>query len=301
MRDIEKLNMSHDADTRRIRRRRRGRSLYALLGIILTFAIIITLSMTIFFNIKTIRVTGDAEYTPEEIVEAVGVSKGDNMMRIHLDEQETKAEELLINAERVDIQRQFPSTLVIDVQKAIPAYNVSYEEGTLIVSEQNKILRNSMDPVEGLISITGYEPEETTPGKRLSAKEERQEKIFSSFQEILQEMDLTVPIAAIDISDLNNIQVSFDHRIEFSMGNWSEIPYKIRFAEQVIAEQPEGKEGYLTMIGTNQCSFRNKSDVENAEKAAEWKAAAQQEALTENMPENSETVAVLPESAEQVE
>ena len=266
MRDIEKMNMAHDSSSKRIRRRKRGRSLYAFLVVILAFAIIITLSMTVFFNIKTIRVTGDADYEAEEIVEQVGVSEGDNMMRLNLPQLEAEAEEKLINAENVDIKRQFPSTLIIDVSRAVPAYNVSYEYGTLIVSRKNKILQNSMDPMDGLVSIIGYVPEETTPGKRLSALEERHDKILTAFQDLMQENTLAVPIASVNMTDLNDIIVNFDNRIEFDMGNWSEINYKISFAEQVIAEQPAGKEGYLTMIGSNQCSFRNKLDVLNAEK-----------------------------------
>ncbi|MDE5738544.1 MAG: FtsQ-type POTRA domain-containing protein [Oscillospiraceae bacterium] len=268
MRDIEKTDMTHGANSRRIRRRKRGRSVYVLLVILLAVALIITLSMTLFFNIKEIRVTGDSAviYDAEEIVEAVGVKRGDNMMRLHLEELEQKAGEILIDAETVDIKRQFPNTLVIDVQKSIPAFNVSYEYGTLVVSKHGKILQNSMDPMEGLVSIHGYEPEETTVGKRLSAIEERYDKIFSSFQNLIESNILETPIVSIDMSDFNDIIVNFDNRIEFAMGNWSEIDYKISFAEQVIALQPVNKEGYLTMIGSNQCSFRNKSDVQNAEK-----------------------------------
>ncbi|MBR0484846.1 MAG: FtsQ-type POTRA domain-containing protein [Oscillospiraceae bacterium] len=296
MRDIEKMNMTHGASSRRIRRRKRGRSLYALFVVILAFAIVVTLSMTVFFNIRVIRVTGNAEYDPEEIVEKVGVSEGDNMMRLSLPALEAKAEEQLLNAETVTIRRQFPSTLVIDVQQAVPAYNVSYEYGTLIVSKKNKILRNSMDPDPELVSIIGYLPEETTPGKHLTAAEERYDKILSAFQELLQENQLEVPIVSVNLTDLNDIIVNFDNRIEFDMGNWSEINYKISFAEQVIAKQPDGKEGYLTMIGTNQCSFRNKADVLNAEKNAERRAIAQQEAEAESAEnlENSE----IPETPE---
>ena len=260
--------MAHGANSRRIRRRKRGRSVYVLLVILLAVALIITLSVTLFFNIKEIRVTGDSAviYDAEEIVEAVGVKRGDNMMRLHLEELEQKAGEILIDAETVDIKRQFPNTLVIDVQKSIPAFNVSYEYGTLVVSKHGKILQNNMDPMEGLVSIHGYEPEETTVGKRLSAIEERYDKIFSSFQNLIESHTLETPIVSINMSDFNNIIVNFDNRIEFAMGNWSEIDYKINFAEQVIALQPANKEGYLTMIGSNQCSFRNKSDVQNAEK-----------------------------------
>ena len=272
------MNMAHGSNSKRIRRRKRGQSLYVFLVVILAFAIIITLSTTVFFNVRTIRVTGDADYEAEEIVEQVGVSEGDNMMRLNLPQLEAEAEEKLINAENVDIKRQFPSTLIIDVSRAVPAYNVSYEYGTLIVSRNNKILQDSMDPAQGLVSIIGYEPEETTPGRYLSALEERHDKILTAFQDLMQENTLAVPIVSVNMTDLNNIVVNFDDRIEFDMGNWSEINYKISFAEQVIEKQSADKEGYLTMIGSNQCSFRNKADVLNAEKNAERKAAAQQEA-----------------------
>ncbi|MBR1457996.1 MAG: hypothetical protein IJ595_01270, partial [Oscillospiraceae bacterium] len=76
----------------------------------------------------------------------------------------------------------------------------------------------------------------------------------------------------------------FDNRITFDMGNWSEIGYKINFAEQVIAEQPADKEGYIIMVGTNQCSFRNKADYEATRRAV--KAAAEP---TDPTDESSET------------
>lgn len=267
MRDIEKTNMSHEASSRRIRRRRRGQSVYVLLVILFAFALLITLSMTVFFNIQEFRITGN--YTnreADEIVQAIGVKRGDNMMRLHLEELEQSAEEFLTDAETVDIKREFPNTLVIDVQKSIPAFNISYEYGTLIVSKYGKILKNSMDPVQGLVNISGYEPEETTPGRRLLAHEERYDKIFSAFQDLMENNSLNVPIVSIDMTDFNNILVNFDGRILFNMGNWSEIDYKINFAQQVMAMQPENKEGYLTMIGSNQCSFRNRTDVQNYER-----------------------------------
>ncbi len=203
-----------------------------------------------------------------EIVKAIGIERGDNMMRLHIHELEEKAEETLIDVEQVKIQRQFPDTLVIDVQKSIPAFNVKYDYGTLIVSQGGKILDDSMNPGAGLISVSGYSPAETAPGKRLSSEEERCDKIFSTFQDLIRSGTLETPVSEINMTDLNDIKINFDHRIDFSMGNWSEISYKINFAEQVISRQPEGKEGCLTMIGNNQCSFRNKADVLNAEKRA---------------------------------
>ncbi|MDE5564531.1 MAG: FtsQ-type POTRA domain-containing protein [Oscillospiraceae bacterium] len=267
VRDVEKTSMRHETNARRTRRRKRGRSLYVFAVLILALATIVTLSMTLFFNIKTIRVTGIADsYKAADIVAATGIEIGDNMIRLNIEKAETQALESLIRVESVKIHRQFPNTLEIEVQKCTPAYNVSYEYGTLIVSEHGRILDNSMDPGKGLVHIVGYEPEETTPGKQIKAVEERQDKVFEGFRDLIYQGGLGVPIVEVDMSDFNDIMVNFDHRIIFDMGNWSEIDYKISFAEQVISEQPADKEGYLVMVGANQCSFRNKADYEASHK-----------------------------------
>ncbi len=269
MRDVEKTSLQHTQNSKRSRRRKRGRSGYALLVFLFTFALILVMSMTVFFNIKTIRVTGNADsYTAEDVVRATGISVGDNMARLDVKAAEQRAIEALIHVETVEIKREFPNTLEIKVQKCTPAYNVVYDFGTLIVSEHGRILDNSMDPLPGLVRIVGYTPQETAPGKYISASEERCEKVFTAFRDLIYSGDLAAPIVEVDMSDFNDILVNFDHRIIFDMGNWSEINYKISFAEQIIAEQPSDKEGYLTMIGTNQLSFRNKADYESTRRAA---------------------------------
>lgn len=297
MRDVEKTNIRHNQNSKRSRRRKRGRTLYAGLVLLFTAALIVSLSMTVFFNIKTIRVTGNADnYTAEDVVLATGISVGDNMMRLKEKAAAQQAVEQLIHVETVEIIKEFPNTLEIRVQKCTPAYNVVYEFGTLIVSEHGRILENSMDPKPGLVRIVGYTPKETTPGQYIAAEEERCDKVFTAFRDLIYNGDLTAPIVEVDMTDFNDIMVNFDHRISFDMGNWSEISYKISFAEQIIAGLPADKDGYLTMIGTHQCSFRNKADYESSRRAA--KEAAKSRKRSHDPTAETETGETQPEGEE---
>jgi cell division protein FtsQ len=244
--------------------------MYALVVIILAVGVIITLSMTVMFNIQQIQVTGDAKmYSAEEIAAATGIAAGDNMVRVDLEAAEQRALDSLIYVEEISITRQFPDTLVIDVKKCEPTYNIVYGFGTLIVSRYGKILEDGMDPQDGLITIKGYTPFEPTAGKWIVSERERDDKILHAFMDVIDAGGLEAPIVSVDMTEVHNILVNFDHRIEFDMGNWDEIEYKINFAQHIISKQPADKEGYLTMIGTNQCSFRNKADVEAGKQAAE--------------------------------
>ena len=60
----------------------------------------------------------------------------------------------------------------------------------------------------------------------------------------------------------------FDSRVEFEVGNWSELDYKITLAETVLDQLAPDKIGYLSMVGDHQCSYRDKSAVEQQTTAA---------------------------------
>lgn len=263
MRDVEKTGVHGEKNMRRIRRRHRGKSLYAILVFLLAVGLIVTLSMTVLFNIKSIEVTGDAKmYKAEEIAQATGISAGDNLLRIDLKKAEQKALDSLINVEEITVRRQFPNTLLIDVKKCIPTYNIKYDFGTLVTSESGKIIENAMNPQDGLVTITGFSAADPVVGKWIHSEDQRDMKILSSFMKLINEGELAYPIRSVDMSKPHNIIVNFDDRFEFDMGNWDEIDYKITFAQTVIGKHPADKEGYLTMIGNNEVSFRNKADVE---------------------------------------
>ena len=72
------------AAKRRNRRRRRGRASFPLrlLSLIVVIAAIVG-ALTMFFRIDTIVVQGNARYTDEQIIEAAGVRKEQNLVLLN--------------------------------------------------------------------------------------------------------------------------------------------------------------------------------------------------------------------------
>lgn len=257
MQDVEKTDVKQDTNAKRMRRRRRLMPFYILIVLILTACLGISLSMTIFFNIDTIVVKGEAQqYTAEEIVEAAKVHSGENLTRLNVQKIEKNVYNL-IYIENVKVSKQYPDTLVIDVQKCRESYNISYDNGILMTSESGKIITNSAEAAEALPVFYGYQPSVLDPGKQLASQDEQKEKIFNTFSEIMKR-ELSCPITSVDMTDKYDIRVNFDNRIIFDMGNWNDIEYKITLAEAVIVRLGTDKTGYLTMVGNNQCAFRDK-------------------------------------------
>lgn len=298
--DVAKNSMETEKHVRRLRRRHRGMMLYCFLVLLMAVGLLVTLSMTVFFNIKEIHVYGEREYlsangqkeeySAEEIVEAAGIHIGDNMVRLNADTAEQDILKNKINLEEVKITKEFPNSLRIDVKPSVPAFNLRYSDGTLILSKTGKVLGNRMDPLEGLVTVLGYDPKEPVPGEPVEPEpeEEQDGKIFKAFMELVLNQEFEIPIHSIDMTNRNGILLNFDHRIIFDMGDASEMMYKITFAEQIISQQPSDKEGTLTMVGKNQCSFRNNPDSEKKDPVKEETSETQAESETEDAGEDDE-------------
>lgn len=259
MHDVEKTTIRNGyQNAKRMRRRRRLMPLYIFTVLLLTACVGMALSMTVFFNVTTIEMSGSApKYTPSEIVEAGGVCKGDNLLRMDTEKIEENIESELIYVESAEVQKKYPDAVVIEIKECRESYNIFFDNGILLTSSSGKIIANSAEAADNLPVIYGFNPTVLTPGQHIASSDQTKDEIFDAFVRIMN-TELSVPITSIDISDKYNIVVVFDNRIEFSMGNWNEISYKITLAEAVITRLGTDKEGYLTMIGNNQCSFRDR-------------------------------------------
>ena len=108
MRDVVKNQNQPVRSTQRSRRkRRRNLSLYYLMIFIIVSAVGITLSLTVFFNIDEINVSGDSQYDKNQIIKCSNINIGDNLFRTNFIKSEEKILKELAYIDDVQIQRQF--------------------------------------------------------------------------------------------------------------------------------------------------------------------------------------------------
>jgi len=257
MKDVEKTNADRQKSSKRLRRRKRKFNIYAFVVLLLVATAGITISYTFLFNINEIKVSGESDmYSAEEIVEASGIREGDNLLRLDPGKSEQAILDKLLFVESAEVERDFPSSLEIKVTKCEPAYNISYDGGTLLVSKKGKILADNGFVTDGLPIIYGYEPSVTTAGKPVESANEHKNDAFNALISVFGK-DTENPVSYVDMNDEFSITVTYRNGMIFRMGNWSDADYKLRLAEEVMNEESvKGKKGYLTMIGTHECGFR---------------------------------------------
>ena len=258
MKDVEKTSVERQNSRKRIRRRKRMMNVYGLVVFLLVVTAAITISYTFLFNISEIRVSGESDmYTAEDIVRASGINEGDNLLRLDRAKSEQRILDELLYVETAKVERDFPSTLEITVTKCIPAFNVSYDKGTLLISKKGKILADNSFITDGLPIIYGLEPAETVPGKPVYSDNEHKNEAFTELISSIASKNEN-NIMSVDLSDEHAIIVNYKNDMIFKMGNWNDVEYKLNLADTVMNDEDvKGKKGYLTMIGTNQCGFRD--------------------------------------------
>lgn len=261
MKDVEKTNVERKNSGKRMRRRRRNMNLYAVVVIVLVLTIGVTMSYTFMFNIEQVHVSQVSEmYDKNTIFQASGVNIGDNLLRLNTKKSADRILDELLYVETAEVNRKFPSSLEINVTFCVPAFNIEYSGGFLIVSKLGKILEQNTFQTDGLPTISGIEPVTTELGEMISTESEHKNEAFSEIIESIALGDKS-NISAIDLSDEFAIVINYTSGMVFKMGNWNDADYKMNLAENVMSEPSvNGKKGYITMIGTNQCSFRTNDE-----------------------------------------
>ncbi len=242
--------------SRRRRRRRRGNMiLYYLLLFLVIVSVGVTLSLTVFFGIETVTVTGTDKYTQQNLVQATGIALGDNLFRI--DKQQI-IENLLSfpYIEEVQVSRGYPPGLLVQVTEARPMAAVKTGGDYLVLSGKGRILEVGLqEPPDTALVVTGFAIT-GQPGEM--AAEEHQENLLM-IRYLLQAVTQTgfTGIQELDLSDRLNMVVNYENRIRLELGSEGELDYKLNFARTIIEQELEpGFKGIVDVSNLGQAWTR---------------------------------------------
>lgn len=282
--DIQSRVLKHKSNSRSKeksdRRKRRKLSSYLLYYImfgIIAVVIICVLSTTVLFNIEHFEVTGDDVYSENEVLGALGVSSGENLILL----DNAAAEQRLISAlpyiDKASVIKKLPSTLEINLTRAQAVANIKKNSSYYLVSANGRIMNAELaKPDSKYVVVMGFDPEYAASGDFLSVANESSRnmlcKLLSSVKkyaelgeqsdsgadkkyEILfglieqyNEVGLGGKIKEIDISNIYNITLNYDNKLTLELGDFSETKLKLTVAKNLIDKgEFDGEKGILVL------------------------------------------------------
>lgn len=234
------------AQQRRKRRHRRLCIFYCVM-FLLVVAAAVTLSLTVLFHIDSISVAGTSRYSSEQIIEASGITVGDNLFQIKTGEASGKIQAALPYIGTVKVSRRFPASVVITVADETVAGAVSWNGKYVIVGSSGRTLEIADSIPQGAVNITGLEVTQADAGQPVAYADSSSGDLLLTVIQTFLNDDLE-DITSLDFSNTSKILAVYQDRVTINLGSEAGLDYKVRFAKKLLdTEIGQAERGTLDM------------------------------------------------------
>lgn len=151
-----------------LRRKKKGLAQSFLLVFLLATAIFVIFKSP-FFDVKKIEVHGNHRLGKEKIISVSGIYTGVNIFKINLGDAAANLDALPVLKE-VELRRNFPSQVVIDVRERNPVALLPAGDGFVYVDDEQVYVQKDKHVFEGLPVLTGIKTTFPSPGEKIEAK-----------------------------------------------------------------------------------------------------------------------------------
>lgn len=250
---LERMNPEarekYKKDLKRVSRNRK--ILAGIIGFIIIAVLCATLSMTVLFNISTIKVAkAGSYYTEKDIISASGLDVGDNMLRTDFDSAADRIEQMLPYVLEAQIKKTASGNVTITVKDDTASLIFKAENGFAVADSEGKVLEILSEKPEksSLIIFTAAKKLNAVPGESIGFEDSTEADIFNSLTAALKNADLYDKITGIDISKHSNIKVEYQGRMRIKLGDISDIDAKLEAASKTLEMENENNPNTIAEV-----------------------------------------------------
>lgn len=230
----EEIKRQENRERKAKKRHKRGSYViyYITLGVI-SFLIFAILSVTVLFNTEHIVVEGETIYSDEEIIAASGLKGNENLVSLNTGGIPERILEALVSLDSAKVTKEFPSTIRITVEPAVPMANFYYAGKNYVISHVGRVMSIESEKAN-CMEVIGYQPGESVViGDYIEAANPEQDKLISLISGALSEAGIA-NITKLDISDTLSIVLTYEDRIKISIGTTLNLREKLKIAKELI-------------------------------------------------------------------
>lgn len=227
----------------------------------LTFFLIIVaiiFVMSVFFKINKIEVEGNSLYTAEDIVNASGIQKGDNLFFTNRIAAGSRVVVKLPYVDEVQITRSLPNLLTIIVKESEACACISVDDELWTISKTGKCLSVvSEEESTAVPRISGIKFTDAEVGELIKVSKADKVKL-SYLLEILDQIQgrgVISKVEAINMSDNDCPTFEYDGRFFVKFGKYDDTEYNFSKLLSAIDKLSEDDAGTLTIPEGNKVTF----------------------------------------------
>ncbi|MGL5973476.1 MAG: cell division protein FtsQ/DivIB [Oscillospiraceae bacterium] len=197
------------------------------------FIIFMALSLTVFFNVENIVITGVTKYEISDVEEISGVTKGDNLFRLYKSHVEAKIKLYFPYVKGVDLKLSLPNKLKINIIEEVESGAIDDGEYYTILSADNRILKTKqIDLPENTSLIKGIYVENLIEGAYMEIGNIEKGEILKEIYNVLDAFSIE-NVTVVDLEDINDINIHIGEYRVINLGDSIDIGYKINMYNEI--------------------------------------------------------------------
>lgn len=207
----------------------------AIVAVVLIIGVV--LSLTVLFKTQDYEITGNTRYEEDAIIDACGISKGENIFLAPKGPAEKKIKKEFPYVEDVTVSFTIPDTIKIAIEEAIEGYLVKTGDAEyLVISTKGRILDKTANSSSYDLPIfIGPTPTSGEVGDYVSYEDNRVVEMIESITQTFADNGYQ-GITEIDATNMADISFTYEDRIKVKLGIPEDLDYKIRTAMTIITE-----------------------------------------------------------------
>ncbi|MBE6728812.1 MAG: FtsQ-type POTRA domain-containing protein [Ruminococcaceae bacterium] len=235
--DVEKAK-------RKNKKKRRKAALLILLSVV-ALALVIGLSVTVFFPVKNIIILGSTFYDSETVLKASGISENDNLLLISEEKIFDKIQKELAFVDSIEIKRKLPDTLKITVNDAKEIFCYKINEAFYSTDKNGRVLKEYSACPSGVIYV---ECTATLENKDINKISLSDPKAVSVINEIgANAYKFSVMPSYIDLTDMYGIRMGIDSRFTVEFGESVYFKEKLLLLFEMMETKSENDSGVFRL------------------------------------------------------
>ena len=229
------------------KKKRRKKRLITAFIVVLIMAVITLcfLSLTVFFKITTVNVSGSSNYTAEEIVSAAGIEAGDNLILLNDKKISEKLQSKLPFIDEVKVDKVLPDKVKLTVKETKEEIYFSNGKDIYSANIKGKIIKKYDIAPENLIMVTVSEKIKFETGSKIIFNVEREEELYNNFFNMLNTYSYDVNF--INISDPFASYMKLENRLIVRFGSSAYFQNKSDYLKAALAGISKEAEGIFDL------------------------------------------------------
>jgi len=230
----------------------RNAIIYIIFGALVAIALMIY-GLSVFLRVMEVEVTGVTKYTKADIIEASGISAGDNILLLDAAEAERNIRAAMPYINEVSVQPSLPALIRISVSESTAVAVIDHRNSILLIDSSGKVLDILNAVPRGLIEIRGFTPLEAEVGSRLRAMSggETQLRSMTDVLTEFEKAEILSEITYLDVTHISTISFGYTGRFTVILGGSANASHKLNqlpvFIMMIDEERPGEVSGVINM------------------------------------------------------